>query len=174
MTRNDMQLICDMFNDTELEDVVVGWAFPLSIEQQNKWFDNSLSSNGLNHRFVIETKEDGSIGIATLTDIDWKNRTAIHGIKLANKQFCRRGIGTDTVMAIMRYAFDELGLHRLESCRFDSNAASKHLYSKCGWKEEGVKRECIYKHGVWRDLTMIGVLESDYKKLIEENHYWNL
>lgn len=173
MTRDDMQLICDMFNDPELEDVVVGWAFPLSIEQQNRWFDNNLSSNGLNHRFIIETEEDGAIGISTLTEIDWKNRTAMHGIKLANKQFRTKGIGTDTVMATMRYAFDELGLHRLDGGWFESNEASKRLYTKCGWKEEGVRRECVFKHGVWRDLTTVGILESDYRKLIEETRYWD-
>ena len=40
ITQNDLQLICDMFNDPELENLVVGWAFPISIEQQKKWFEN--------------------------------------------------------------------------------------------------------------------------------------
>ena len=84
-------------------------------------------------RFVIETSEDGAVGIATLTGIDWKNRTATHGIKLANQENRSRGIGTDTVLAIMRYAFEELGLHRLESSIFPENVASRKLYSKCGW-----------------------------------------
>ena len=39
MARDDMQMICDMFNDPELENLVVGWAFPLSIEQQQQWLD---------------------------------------------------------------------------------------------------------------------------------------
>ncbi len=172
MTRSDMQMICDMFNDPFLEDVVVGWSFPLSIEQQNAWFDRNINSDGKNFRFVIETPEDGAVGIATLTNIDWKNGTATHGIKLANKEKRTKGIGTDTVMAIMRYAFDELGLHRLDGSWFDSNTASKRLYTKCGWKAEGVKRECVYKHGVWRDLTIVGILVSDYRELVETNHYW--
>lgn len=171
ITQNDLQLICDMFNDPELEDLVVGWAFPISIEQQRKWFENNLGDNR-NFRFVIETKEDGAVGIATLTDIDWKNRRATHGIKLANIQNRTKGVGTDTVMALMRYAFDELGLHRLDGSWFDFNTASKKLYTKCGWKEEGVKREYVYKKGEWRDLTIVGVLEKDYYKLIKENNYW--
>lgn len=173
MSRCDMQMVCDMFNDPTLEDVVVGWAFPLSIEQQNAWFDKNITSDGKNFRFVIETVEDGAVGIATLTDIDWKNKTATHGIKLANKENRTKGIGTDTVMAIMRYAFDELGLHRLDGSWFESNAASKGLYTKCGWKVEGIKRECVYKHGVFRDLTVVGILESDYRTLIANNHYWD-
>lgn len=171
ITQNDLQLICDMFNDPELEDLVVGWAFPISIEQQRKWFENNLGDNR-NFRFVIETKEDGAVGIATLTDIDWKNRRATHGIKLANIQNRTKGVGTDTVMALMRYAFDELGLHRLDGSWFDFNTASKKLYTKCGWKEEGVKREYVYKKGEWRDLTIVGVLEKDYRQLISINNYW--
>ncbi len=171
MSRGDMQMICDMFNDPELEDLVVGWAFPLSIEQQQQWFEKNLSDNR-NFRFVIETPEDGAVGIATLIDIDWKNRRAAHGIKLANVERRTKGIGTDAVMAIMRYAFDELGLHRLDGSWFDFNDASKRLYTKCGWKAEGVKREYVYKRGAWRDLTVVGVLECDYRKLVEKNGYW--
>lgn len=171
ITQTDLQLICDMFNDPELEDLVVGWAFPISIEQQKKWFENNIGDNK-NFRFVIETEENGAVGIATLTDIDWKNRRATHGIKLANIQNRTKGVGTDTVMALMRYAFDELGLHRLDGSWFDFNTASKKLYTKCGWKEEGVKREYVYKKGEWRDLTIVGVLEKDYRQLISINNYW--
>lgn len=171
MTRNDMPMICDMFNDPDMENLVVGWAFPISIEQQNAWFDKNMSDNR-NFRFVIETEEDGVVGIATLTDIDWKNRRATHGIKLANRQNRTKGIGTDTVMAIMRYAFDELGLHRLDGSWFDFNVPSKNMYMKCGWKEEGIKREYVYKHGKWRDLTIVGVLEDDYRNLMKDNNYW--
>lgn len=172
MTKDDLKMICDMFNDPEIENLVVGWSFPLSYEQQEKWFENNMNDQK-NFRFVIETPEDGAVGIATLTDIDWKNRCADHGIKLAKKERRSKGIGTDTVMSIMRYAFDELGLHRLEGSWFDSNVASKGLYTKCGWKEEGVKREYVYKHGEWRDLTIVGILESDYRDLVKKNNYWN-
>lgn len=173
MTRGDMQMVCDMFNDPAIENLVVGWAFPLSIEQQNAWFDKNINGNGENFRFVIETEEDGAVGIATLTDIDWKNRHAMHGIKLCNKQYRARGIGTDVVMAIMRYAFDELGLHRLDGSWFDTNVASAKLYTKCGWKVEGRRREYVYKNGEWRDLNIVGVTSNDYYELINSNGYWN-
>ena len=171
MTREDQQMICDMFNDPYLEDLVVGWAFPLSIEQQMTWFESNINDRN-NFRFVIETEQDGAVGIATLTSIDWKNRSATHGIKLANKQNRTKGIGTDTVMALMRYAFDELGLHRLDGSWFDENVASKGLYKKCGWKEEGIARECVFKHGKWRNLTITGALASDYYEACDRLKYW--
>ena len=171
MAQDDLHLVCDMFNDPELEDLVVGWSFPLSYDQQKRWFDNNLNDN-LNFRFVIETEKDGAIGIATLTGIDWKNRRATHGIKLASKENRTKGVGTDTVMAIMRYAFDELGLHRLDGSWFDFNIGSIKLYTKCGWSVEGVKRDYVYKRGEWRNLTIVGIIESDYRKLVNETNYW--
>lgn len=173
MEKSDCEMIRGMFNDPEIENLVVGWAFPVSAYAQEQWFMNHYSDQ-TNFRFVIETPEYGAVGIATLTNIDWKNRHATHGIKLANKERHAKGIGTDAVMAIMRYAFDELGLHRLDGSWFDDNVASKGMYTKCGWRAEGVKREYIYKHGRYRDLTMTGVLASDYYKLIAENHYWDV
>jgi RimJ/RimL family protein N-acetyltransferase len=170
--RNDISMLREMINDPEIENLVIGWSFPVSADQQSVWFENQMR-DARNYRFVIETPSDGAVGIATLTDLDWKNRSATHGIKLAKKDKRTKGIGTDTVMAIMRYAFDELGLHRLDGSWFDDNAASKGLYTKCGWKAEGIRRECIYKKGTFRDLVIAGILASEYHALVKGMNYWN-
>lgn len=170
--RSDLELMRGMLNDPEIENLVVGWAFPVSTDQQNKWYENH-ASDPRNLRFIIETENDGAVGLATLTNIDWKNRSATHGIKLANKKNRTKGIGTDTVMAIMRYAFDELNLHRLDGSWFDDNVASKGLYTKCGWTVEGKRREYVFKKGKYRDLMIVGILASDYYDLISRNRYWN-
>ena len=172
MELSDCEMIRGMFNDAQMENLVVGWAFPVSQYAQEKWLEKHYGDQS-SFRFVIETEEDGAVGIATLTDIDWKNRRATHGIKLSSKERRTKGIGTDAVMAIMRYAFDELGLHRLDGSWFETNAASIGLYKKCGWREEGVRREYVYKKGEFRDLTVVGILASDYYALIEKNHYWD-
>ena len=172
MQQSDMQMICDMFNDPELESMVVGWAFPISIEQQQRWFEKHVGDQ-FDFRFVIETNEDGAVGIATLTEIDWKNRRASHGIKLARSNARQKGVGTDAIMAIERYAFDELGLHRLNGSWFKSNLASQAVYKKCGWREEGVLKDYIYKNGEWKDLVSVRILESEYRELVKQNSYWD-
>lgn len=172
MELSDCDMIREMFNNPDMEDLVIGWAFPISDYYQKKWFEAHFNDN-LNFRFVIETQKEGPLGIATLTDIDWKNRTAEHGIKLANKEDRSKGIGTDAVMAVMRYAFDELGLNRLNGGWFPENRASSGLYRKCGWVEEGIRRRCVYKRGAYRDFVIAGILAEEYYALIEKNHYWD-
>lgn len=172
MTMDDMQMICDMFNDVELESKVVGWAYPLSLEQQVAWYQGHMNDSNM-HRFVIETPEDGAVGIMVFGDIDWKNRCATCGIKLANKQFRGKGIGTDATMAILRYAFDELGMHRMESTALFDNEPSRKTYTKCGFRIEGVKRECVYKAGKYHDLNIIAVLEDEYRECAKNMKYWD-
>lgn len=168
----DMELLKEMFNDEEIEKLVVGWAFPVSSHQQNLWFESNVSNN-INLRFMIETPEDGTVGLATLTDIDWKNRKASHGIKLATRKTRTKGIGTDAVMAIMRYAFDELQLNRLDGSILDYNNISKGLYcKKCGWVVEGTYRKYIFKNGKYHDLLIVGILNEEYQRLIELKNYW--
>lgn len=171
MEKSDLELVREMLNDRELEHLVIGWSFPISAYQQEKWYEVH-SGDQRNLRFMIDT-EDGVVGLATLVDIDWKNRRARHGIKIMNPNNRGKGIGKDTLMALMRYAFDELQLVRLDTSWFTDNTASKTLYTKCGWKEEGLKRNYIYQNGSYKDVMMTGILAEDYYKLIEENHYWD-
>ena len=72
----------------------------------------------------------------------------------------------------MRYAFDELQLNRLDGRWFSDNVPSKNMYMKCGWKEEGIRRNYIFKHGEFRNLVETGILASEYYDLIKESDYW--
>lgn len=171
MEPSDCELVREMFNDPEIERLVVGWSFPLSQYSQVKWYEEHYGDGDF--RFIIETKEDGAVGVATLLDIDWKNRMAQHGIKLAKKDIRGKGIGTDAVMAIMRYAFDELGLNRLNGAWFPDNLPSRNMYMKCGWKEEGVRRNYIYKNGKYHDLVETGILAEEYYDLVNTTKYWD-
>lgn len=172
MEKTDLELVRQLFNDPDVEHNVVGWSFPLSSYQQEKWFEMHYSENN-SFRFIIETFEGETVGVATLVDIDWKNRRAEHGIKILKMENRHKGIGTDAVMAIMRYAFDELQLIRLDGAWFEDNVASKNMYMKCGWKEEGLRKKYIYKNGKYKDLYITGVLAEDYYALIKKNKYWD-
>lgn len=171
MEESDTNLIVNMFNDPEIERLVVGWAFPVSAFAHREWFKNHHNDPN-DKRFVIEIDKSTSVGIVVLNKIDWKNRRANHGIKIMNATDRGKGIGTDAVMAIMRYAFDELNLVRLDSAWLPDNKPSRALYKKCGWIEEGVRKKYIYKNGEYKDLIISGILADDYYSLIKKNRYW--
>ena len=161
---DDLEFLREMLNDPEISGKVVGWSFPVSKAMQQKWFEGQ-GANKEHIRFIIESKDKQRLGLATLHSIDWKNRVAEHGIKLAKNENRRKGIGTDTVKTIARYAFDELNLHRLEATWLSCNKASEALFKKCGFTIEGCLREKIYKSGERYDLICAGITAQEYRQL---------
>jgi RimJ/RimL family protein N-acetyltransferase len=92
---------------------------------------------------------------------------------LGDKDIRGKGYGIDTVMATMRYAFDEMHLERLDGGMIEYNTISINLYKKLGWVEEGVRRNHLYRKGKYWDYILVGVTREDYYKLIKQNNYWN-
>ena len=156
----DMPYLLDMINDPEMEYMVVGWSFPNSSNQQKAWFER-VDGDNKNLRFAIEY-EGHFVGVSTLVKIDWKNRSADHGIKLHQAAPKGVGIGTDAVYATMKYAFEELQLNRLYGSILDYNVASQKLYAKCGWKAEGLFRQSIFKRNEFHDEIPMAILKEDY------------
>lgn len=169
----DIEMLRELTNSPDYEKMIVGWSFPISKKDQQEWFakcKNDLSCI----RYIIETQEDGSVGMIGLKDIDWKNGSASGlGMRIAKKEIRTRGLATDAWMTLMKYAFDELRLNRINGSALVINKASLKVCEKVGFKVEGTQREAVYKDGKFIDLIFMGCLKSDYKELIEQNHYWD-
>lgn len=156
----DMPYLREMINDPEMERMVIGWSFPISEKQQIEWYNKIITDNR-NFRFAI-IYEGKFVGVSTLTQIDWKNRSADHGIKLTNNTPKGVGIGTDAVFATMKYAFEELQLNRLYGSILDYNVASQKLYKKCGWVIEGNYRQSVFKNNAYHDEIPVAILRDEY------------
>lgn len=162
----DMEALRATVNDPHTESMVIGWSFPVSRLEQDKWYQAAVLDRQ-NLRLAIETKDGELIGLATLDSIDWKNRKAGQGIKLCLDAPRRQGYATDAVMAVMRYAFEELQLNRLWTTILDHNVASQRLYQKCGWVVEGRLRNSVFKNNAYHDEIVVGILRDEYFALLE-------
>lgn len=168
MELEDMDCYREMINAPAISDKVVGWGFPVARETQLDWYRKAVNDEK-NKRFTIVDKETGKpIGMVTLSGIDWHNRSATHGIKLHPSCPKGKGIGTDAVMTLMRYAFEEVGLNRLDSSWMEDNIPSEKLYLKCGWTIEGIKKNAIYRNGRYHNLKITGITREDYFAIKEK------
>ena len=160
-------------NDPEIWYLLGGWHFPSSLDYMKKWFE-SLKNDQLNQRFAIEAPEVGLIGTANLVDIDWKNNHAFHGMMLGDKNIRGKGFGIDTIMTIMRYAFEELHLERLDGSMISYNDISLNIYQKkCGWKEEGRQRNWYFRKNRYWDKILVGITRKDYFDVLNQSNYWD-
>ena len=168
----DIKFLHQWANDPEIQYAVGGWHFPTNLEDQKKWFQN-LNCNSLHQRFIIEAENMDVIGMVNLVDIDWKNKNAHHGMLLGDKNIRGKGFAQDAVMTIMRYCFEELGLERLDGSIIEYNVASYKLYvDKCGWINEGVKKNWYFRKNKFWDKFILGITKDDYQALINKNNYW--
>lgn len=137
------------------------------------WYSD-LKKDPLSQRFAVEEPEVGLIGISTIMSIDWRNRHAWHGLVLGERDRLRKGLGTDAVMATMRYAFDELGLERLDGSMIEYNEASLAMYcsGRLGWSEIGRRSDYYFRRGRFWDQVLVGITRRDYSSLVAETEYW--
>lgn len=171
--RSDMPALHLWANDPDICYMIGGWHFPTNENDQMKWFE-SLNANSLNQRYAITTQEDGLIGTANLVDINWKDRNAQHGILIGDKNLRGKGYAVDTIMAIMRYSFEELGLNRLDTTIIEYNEPSFSVYAnKCGWEKEGVQKKWYFRKNKYWDRYVMGITKDSYTDLINKNGYWN-
>ena len=173
IAQEDLPTLHRWANDPDIWQLLAGWHFPSSMDYMDHWF-RGLKGDERSQRLAIDAPDLGLIGTANLVDIDWKNRTAFHGMMLGDKDIRGRGYGVDTIMAVMRYAFDELGLYRLDGSMIEHNQVSLHVYcEKCGWKVEGRQRGWYWRQGRRWDKVVVGVTADDYAELLQRSAYWD-
>jgi len=62
-----------------------------------------------------------------------------------------RGLMTEGLNLVVQYAFNEMGLHRLEANIQPKNVKSIALAERCGFKKEGFSPKYLKVYGEWRD-----------------------
>ena len=67
----------------------------------------------------------------------------------------------ETLAAMAHYAFQQLGLSRLEAACLPENAASRGVLEKCGFKYEGVAQSYLQINGRWRTHVLYAMLRTD-------------
>jgi ribosomal-protein-alanine N-acetyltransferase len=65
--------------------------------------------------------------------------------------FAGTGLMTEALRAAVGYAFNELGLHRLEANIQPGNTASIALVRRLGFRQEGFSPRYLRINGEWRD-----------------------
>lgn len=167
----DQQFITELNADPVVRANVVGWGFPQSLHQQQRWFTGGNESD--NHRWLVMDGEGKRIGLTGLWQVNWHDHNAEVAIKLGGSANVRgRGLGTDTLKAVMAFAFFDVGLHRLHATILSTNEASIRLFvNQAGFRHEGVSREHVWRHGRYVDLLQLGALREDFEALPDASDY---
>jgi [ribosomal protein S5]-alanine N-acetyltransferase len=80
---------------------------------------------------------------------------------LVDEPFRGRGVATAALRLVIREAFDELRLHRLDAGVLLSNLASQRVLEKAGFRRIGVLERHFYVAGEWRDHLWYELIGPD-------------
>ena len=135
----------------------------LSVEGADKWFEEMQTKQGKQHVYLgVFAPEGELLGDVQLSNINWRNRTATLGGSISLVANRGAGYGTDAARTILRYGFDELGLHRVEANTTEFNTAARRALEKLGFQEEGRLRQAIYSGGRRWHNVIYGLLREEF------------
>ena len=157
---SDMNLFNKLINSSNVEQFVVGWSKPVTMGEQNAWFQGLKNDNNIRYS-IVNVNDSELYGTLIISKIDWKNRTCGLDIKLSDESR-GKGIGTESVTLAVDYIFEQLNLNRVEVKILDYNVASQRIFEKLGFVKEGILRDSIFKNGKYNDLFVYGLLKKDY------------
>ncbi len=162
--KEDIDLLLYLINAPEIENMTVGWHFPVSRMDQEQWM-NHFRNSEKSIKLMIVLDNSKTIGMMMLENIDWKNRTANFGCKIGAPLADRmKGDMLDAVRGILRYAFYELGLNCIHGTILEYNKFSRKLCQRAGFVEEGVLRNRIYKNGKYRNLISVSIMKEEFSE----------
>jgi RimJ/RimL family protein N-acetyltransferase len=141
---------------------------PISLHEEREWI-RAHAQNPDNLVFAVETLDGVHIGGCGLDRVQQhrESRGAILGIHIGDKQYWGKGYGTDAVGTLLRFAFEELNLHRVALSVFEYNARAIRCYEKCGFQHEGREREAFFRNGRYWDILRMSVLQREFAALTQ-------
>ena len=74
------------------------------------------------------------------------------------------GYTPEALVALLQFAFDELGLHRLQISIIPRNAASRRVVEKLNIRAEGVAERYLQINGIWEDHIRFAITSEEWEQ----------
>lgn len=113
--------------------------------------------------FTGDQRKARLVGGLTLSNI--RRRAAQH-VNLGywmGERYAGQGLMTDAVGAVLPFAFETLGLHRIHAAFLPDNMASRRVLEKNGFQEEGYAEGYLQIDGRWADHVLFGLTRERWE-----------
>jgi RimJ/RimL family protein N-acetyltransferase len=137
-----------------------GQNWPMMLLNEKDWIQK-LKDDNFNLILVLEVKGK-PIGTMGLHRIDRNNGKATTGALIGEKQFWGKKYGQRAKKLLLKYAFEELRLNKINSSVIQYNERSINYSLRCGYKKEGRIREQFFRKGKYWDEIKLGITRKDW------------
>lgn len=162
LDRGDLNRINSWRTDKELIDKLGAPFRYINKEVDYEWYEHYKSNRANTIRCSIINNNEKIIGLVSLIEINRLNQTAEFQIMIAEKSSRSKGAGEYATSEMLKHAFLDMNLNRVELYVLKSNASAMTFYTKLGFIKEGVKRKSVYKNGDFEDLVIMSILKNEF------------
>ncbi len=131
-----------------------------------EWYERNVAEGAL----VWTALHQGNpIGYVTLFGIDPVNRKAELALMIGERSVWGHGFAKETLRILLGHALAPVqlggcGLNKIYLSVFAENIAARRAYASCGFQEDGVLREDMYRDGAWHDQILMSVLAREFDR----------
>lgn len=113
--------------------------------------------------FICRLSDNAIVGTITLSQIFRKRFQNAYVGYLLGAAFTGNGYMTEAVRLILRFAFQDLKLHRIEANVQPENEHSLAVLRRNDFVKEGFSRKYLKISGRWRDHERWAIIREDWK-----------
>ena len=136
---------------------------PPTLEDEYEWWHEKRSDPD-NVLWAIDTLDGRLVGTTELR-LTLRAERAELGVAIHDKTQWSKGLGTDAVRLVVDYAFEELGLNRVELTTDEQNARAIRCYEKVGFSREGLLRQHRLLDGEFGNTVVMSILKEEWEPL---------
>lgn len=165
LTQSDLPIVAQWHQNPEFLRLLDALpAYPRTEASLAQWLEDRHKATDA-FLFAIRTLDnDALIGYVELDGILWTHRVSGVSIAIGEAKHWGKGYGYEVMQLVLRFAFDELNLHRVQLTVFCYNERAIALYEKLGFQREGIHREHLQRDGRRYDMYLYGLLRSGWER----------
>jgi len=158
----DVRALYAVFSDEEVNRYWDGWRMASIADAEEYLADiEECFRRRTLFQWGIADATNRIVGTVTLLNISDKHARVEIGFAIGREDW-GKGLASDAAATLIRFAFGELGLHRIEADADPRNDRSLRLLEKLGFRREGVMRQRYLANGEWQDAVFLALLKADW------------
>lgn len=162
MSPEDTDLIIKWRNSDSVRKNFIYQA-PFTREGHENWIRTMIDTGRAVQMMICESGEGTPLGSVYIRDIDRTHNKAEYGIFIGEAAARGRGTGTAAAGLMLRYCFEEEGLHRIYLRALADNVQAVRSYEKAGFRKEALLRDDVRIDGTYRDIIWMAILQTDWR-----------
>ncbi|HXX90836.1 MAG TPA: GNAT family protein [Acidimicrobiales bacterium] len=114
---------------------------------------------GYGFGIFVEGRLAGEITLSSIQRGPFQNAFVGYWV---DRALAGNGLAPEATVVVLRFAFEELGLHRVEIAIVPRNAASRRVVEKLDVREEGVALRYLEIDGRWEDHVRYAITAEEW------------